>query len=413
MLLIILKLNFFYLLKVPQGISEFNSDHQNILLVIIILVSLTFFFTFMLKKPQLYPLGSIVILFLMLFFLEMLFSTFRYNQPLFDVIISGNYSLVFGMYFITLYYLYTNKAYHKLVNFLIVCSVILTSLFIIQYFLLNRGVIFLNLTLDRLRFGEYRIYQLGDFVNFMVVIAAGVLLKGKEKISKKNYYLTIACLLLGVFHIIFVAKTRSALVIVILSIFIMMIYKWRKDILKFVVGTASLSIIIILFSLTPTAKAYVESFGVYDASVSARERAIDLYMSQFYENPLLGMGFIRGVEGTDLYYLLRGTSGNLTRTDVGFIGYLNTFGIIGAILFVLLFFKVFRVILFLISKKIMINYLEVLGLFGFFTLSSVNLIAFDPQRIFYFVLYLSFVSYIYYINKYHNESKVKFQYEKP
>lgn len=402
-LLLLLKVNFFYIIPFPESVQEFNSDHQNIFLILIIYTCIFIFLTFIFRKNK-YPFYKEISLLLILSLVVFLNSMRLHNQSFMDVLISGNYIFLIGAYFIFTYILSNRKNYLKFEEILMVINVILSSLFIIQFFMLSYGIQFLNINLDRSRFGNYRIYQSGDYINFVVVLSLGVIFRDNIFLSKKTRNLAIVSFALGFFYILFVSKTRMVIILILLSLIVMGIIKWKKNLVRIFSGLVCSIVILYFFSLTPIAQEYLKSFQVYDASVSARERAITLYWNQFLEHPILGMGFIRGAEeGTNLFTLLRGISGNLTRTDVGFIGYINTIGIFGAILYILLFYKIGKVIYELNKNKLLNFHIELLGIFTFYLFSSLTLIVMDPQRILYFTIFLSMLSSIVNINSGNNE----------
>src|SRR4051794_23128048 len=101
--ILLLKVNFFYLIPFPDSIQSFNTDHQNIMVVFVILVTIFLFFTFMFKNKK-YYLGNFILVFIILSFVELLYSMYMHNQSFIDVLIAGNYSFLVLAYFIFAFY---------------------------------------------------------------------------------------------------------------------------------------------------------------------------------------------------------------------------------------------------------------------------------------------------------------------
>ena len=392
LLLLLWEIKFFYLIPFPSFISQLNNEHQKIIIVLIVIFTILCVGRILFSQSKLI-FASLVFIFLGMYLIEFISSYFTYNQGMLNVFIASNYYLIPFAYFIYSYYLRKTDDIELFKELIINIGFVLCILFLLQYILIKFNIRFLQINFEHLRYGELRIYEAGSsFINLALIFAMSKLLNyDKNKYKLKKYIMFI---LLAIFNIIFIAKGRMGLVIIVISLVSMILYKYRKHIVKLAISMVTIFILIACFVQTDVAQRYINESKVIDASYTNRMGAINMYVEQIKENPIFGMGCIRDMEGSPATYLLRGYRGTYTRTDVGIIGFTNCFGIFGLLWYMILLLSS---IAYIVKIKKNIKYktsTELIGMFVLIILSSGSLIVMDSGRIFMLPIFMSIIDYM-------------------
>ena len=131
-----------------------------------------------------------------------------------------------------------------------------------------------------------------------------------------------------------------------------------------------------------TTSAYALFYG--DAGIAVRFRAIRHYLSHFYEYPLTGVGLISASKSLPGWQVLYGPYGQYYRSDVGLIGLMSQFGMLGLLWAAGFLWGGFR----RARKSRGLYGRFVWMLLTFLTVSLVNLSFLDPGRCMYlFIVY--------------------------
>lgn len=366
---------------------------------ITILIIVSFLALLMLRKvkKEEYIFNKMIAFLMFLYVQEIILSYIKYRQTILDIILTSNYLLIIFAYYIFRYYVKTAKDLKKFEFIIVLYTIILSGLFILQYlnFNYNGRVILYNIDIDSLRFDKLRINnRSSDFINL------GTILSFSFFINKNNNYLYrmfgMIGTLLGVTDIFLVQQTRILCLIVIVSIIFMILSINRKNFVKNVCYLSIISIILISVSSTALITNYTNSFSTDDGSYTGRAYAINFFMSQVKESPLYGAGFIRVTDEIgDLYYLARGDQGIAYRSDVGIIGFLDTMGIFGLVWYIVLMYKLCKILINLIKNNLISNYSELVGIFTILLLGSGTLIVMDTQRIILLPIILTIFDFAY------------------
>lgn len=146
---------------------------------------------------------------------------------------------------------------------------------------------------------------------------------------------------LGLFQIIVCSKTRM----LILSFFIALFFVFLNS--KFTNGKNKLnSVILFLFMITIMlilAPFVIDKMIIYvngDSSITARFATLEYYGDLFLQKPILGIGLVTEHKSIPAWHVMHGEAGFFYTNDVGIVGYLITFGLVG--IFWLLFYIVSR-----------------------------------------------------------------------
>lgn len=254
----------------------------------------------------------------------------------------------------------------------VICSIIA----IISYVLLDRfGINILNMDTSGysfIRYGKPH-YMVGS----MVVIPAALfqfirIINAKQKNEIWKFLLLLT-------HIIIVGKTRTVIFFTIASMLFYYVFFYGKSI-KRVYKT----IVLFLFAIVFVMVEMQEIMGTItsllaDNSVSFRLNAIEFYLQQIANKPILGMGFLSATSPMTAK-MLYGPRGQFYRTDVGIVGFLDCFGLLGLVFFICVIWCAYKIIK--NNKKSRLNgYLSIFTLY--IVMSAVNLFFMDSFRLIY------------------------------
>lgn len=402
--ILLLEVQLFSLLPYAEKIQKYNNPAQKYIIVIIIIATiLVLNKRLFINKKYLFHWN--VIIFVVIYLEVITISLIKYNQTIRDLMINSSYCLVILAYFIFSYYLKDMKNLMKFKNIIIIMSTIISILYIIQSILYKSNKIFLLIDLNSFRFESLRINQLAEFICLGAILAYSNLINNGE-IKKKWRLIGLVAMIVNIYEIIFVAKIRALLLIIIFTFLIMTFIRFRKE-KKIIIAIPIVILLLGVFYKSPIFNQYIELSSADDYSLYARSYEINYYMRQFYDNPIFGMGFmVSRYIGDENYYIARGPLGIAHRSDVGIIGFINTFGIVGIIWYIHLLVKCLYYILKLFRKNEINKNIEVLGIFLFVILGSSTLIIMDPYRIIILPIFISIIDSVYNKSRY-NLEKVK------
>jgi len=381
-LYLLLECNFLYLLP-PNKYSEL----YNLLLIVFIII-----FQVKAMKKHVYVFSKFVILFMILYFIDLIVSCYTYHQGFMSVLHSSEYNLLILSYFIFSWYLKKTKKFFQFKYVFVVFSLILSSLFDIQYILYSKNIIFLNIPLN-VRFETLRINSTTIIPNLGVIIAFTNLLNSRTKGFAK--LICFANVVIGFIYIVFVGKVRIALLIEIICLLVFVILKYRKKLIKLTYVLLFLGVVVIIFSSSSIINQYSSSVNSDDTSYTIRQDEISYYLKQANENPIMGIGIIVPTEGDETFYILRGIQGIYYANDVGIFGVLQTFGLCGLLWYLMLLVKMLSMIFKITRLRKFDEYLEFVPIFIYILLTSVTLIILDDQRNFMLPIIMAMMEYMY------------------
>lgn len=391
---IIVASNFFGLYQKIAPITQVY--FTDMIAIVLLILSLIYLFIHPSnRKIVLYKkLGteSLMQCFFLITIIEIILGIFYYGdqQSVFTTFKEACGSLAMVTIFFSWRNIVRRKGLEYIINTLIKVSLICSIFAIIAYILLDKtGNNFFNLDINNYSF--YRYNKPHFMMGSMVVVPAIIFAWIKQLEGCKEKYNTIA-IILNLIHIIIIGKTRTLITFIVITLTIAYIYTTKKSknfklcvtllcIISFIIveGSTIINSLAILFS---------------DNSVTFRINAIGYYIEQIKTRPLFGMGFI-GRGNVLLKTLLYGPKTQYYRTDVGFIGFINEYGLIGGTWFVILIiytYKKLKLALKRIGKTQIVAYAESFLLF--LVISSINLFAIDGFRLIYLPLFMSLINYI-------------------
>lgn len=360
------------------------------------IVSVIFFITNYKKNFRLYSSTIKYILFtIFLFFIpQFLYTYIEYNQGVIGFFKASN-QYIFIIWSIPILYLfYKDKGYHKVLN-------ILTNILIVGY-----SIILINSVLKNyFDFSLFNVlkwsYKNGNvrLLNLSVLMPLVLLYNWNQIITenakKKNWFATILILTC----IFYVEQTRFLMFTVIITMFLMYLFKKRNNINK--IFLYFITIILLISAIgSGLVSSYIQQFSEENNGISTsyRMKEFDFYMGKFKENKIFGIGLIPQYRIYEEYGI--SNLGDMNPNDIGVFGSL---GVLGMGVFVLFILPMFRWLV--ISRKALNNPttskdgLLLIGLFIYLTISSATLIILNFERIALFPFCIAIFEYYNYILK--------------
>lgn len=328
LLFLVIEVYFFSLRIIGSSIYEINSNQQGILAVIVVFILLVLL---VINKVHLNNLlfKRYICVFLIIYLLEFIYSTMKYGQGAGNVFVASNYCLIITMYFCLVHYFRQNgiACFNKWIVYIALINMLLH---LGQYVLFDRGVVFLFFDAENLRMGSLRLSHATCAIDFLgIIIAFSEILSNKTK-NTINYIV----LLLGIVSFVYVSRGRASLIGAFVTCVGMLCYKNKKNALKIIlIGLVVLFAGFVFLNYTSLGNSYLDSLGEED-TLSYRFTEMNYYIEQVKDNMVLGVGFIRRMGFTSITQIITGPRYNYSRTDVGIVGFINTFGIVGLVWYV-------------------------------------------------------------------------------
>lgn len=321
-----------------------------------------------------------------LIIVEVILTYHRYHQPIIYTIIEGWFYIVPLVTYLTFCQLNkridSDEFNNILVNAGLICSVIAIIAFCLYSFWEVNILRIPTSNANSFRYGTIR-FGVGGivFILSIIVSLSKIIHKTGSRKDKVN-------ILLGFIHIYFINKTRSLIMYFIMLILVIWILdRVKSTTLKVLLGTLTIVLGIFTFIVSDGAIPTLAELAKSDISIAVRFREMDFYWSQFTASPIFGMGLLGPNKYLPHAELLFGPQGIYYRDDVGVIGLLNKFGILGIVWCFGLLQKVRKQR----QYKTNINTLILRNISVFLMVSIINLGFMDPQRVMY-VFFLMCIS---------------------
>lgn len=325
----------------------------------------------------------------------------NFHQSIFSTFLAGYYFLIVILYYVYSKILTDWKDWQNFTKVTAIFSVIFSITKLVQSFIyvkFNILLLHLNSNLDQhtatsMRFvshGFTRIPSVADFTFFGTLLILVCMITKKDVFSQKIEY---GMVLVNVMCIFLVGQTR---IYMVLSMVIIVLYLVKIAYEKFGLDFYYLMMVILIIPIVYLAyKGIIKLFfssGSRSVSLSIRLEAIDYFWNHLTLNKWFSMGFARD----DLYSgLLHGKyiDNNLqiiqfNFDDVGMIGFIGRFGVLGIINVSL--YAVVLVRAFVKSKMKYATTLIMVIVIG----SWVSISLYDPQRIFYLPILLAYLNFL-------------------
>jgi len=271
-------------------------------------------------RPKIRFAGCCMLLAIVVF-VELCYTLISYDQSTFSTLKQASYYIAPVLVCLTYSCLIEREEeFEAIAKIVVVSAIAISAISLIAYYAIENGNNILGLSYT-LRNGSPRFSIGGIVVTLGFLISIYKVFSGERKIV---HFIAI-CLILA--EVIVVTKTRTAAAYLILMIAVtpLLLYRNRHagmNLLFAIVAMCLLGVLIINIGLP-----YLNNLPSSDAHVINRLYEIEFYMSAFMQTPVLGMGFLSA--SGPYAALVSGTSGTYYQSDVGYVGILNLFGLLG------------------------------------------------------------------------------------
>lgn len=330
----------------PGGMSLYSTD---VYFIYIIAFSVFFGVLQILSRGRLNVVSKYLrqgLVLILLVFVEIILSLSRYHQSLTLVLKEASYYFVPTLCFLV-FLQYKNKKniddyLQLIVKFSLACSICATVYFLLYTYAHIDLVHLSSISASRYRNGTVR-FEIGG-----VILTLGIIISITRLFEKKWTKLDIWNLLFGTYQIIYINKTRSVILYLVITVILSILLQKKVHYAVRTLLIVMIAVLVVYAFLSPgTTESSTTIGGIIgiDAGIRMRFRAIEFYLGQFLEHPLFGMGFISASRDVSGWTLLYGNEGRFYRSDVGAVGLINEFGIAGAIWavsFIILMYKSFK-----------------------------------------------------------------------
>ena len=276
-------------------------------------------------------------------------------------------------------------------NLIKVFGFIVALLSILQVFLYNYGIVFLDLANSSSRYGGLRLNISGHFLTIALIITLFDFIEIKS-------YKNLIFLVTDIFALFYTLKTRSEIIYVGLAIlFVIILFLKNKTAKIILISIAVIAFVLII--INGFFVSFIEEIDS-DSGVNMRYNTIEYYWQQFCEHPIFGMGFIKSNTASphlqELLYgpLYFGRIRYYYRDDVGIIGIMNAKGILGLICYLsgmLLMLKQI-IAIYKVNKR---KYTWMLAVFFYISLCSINIVYVNYLRISTLVVVMTLINHYY------------------
>lgn len=275
-------------------------------------------------------------------FVQIIYTNLTYNVSFRNFSYTFyTYMYLYLVYPIIFVFVTDKKAFNKMMKAILVCTVLgLLLRWGVSVVSNTTGVVLIPslptecASENWIRNGRLRINS-PCFIVSIIPIAMYVLTTTKEISKKILCYFAIA---FSIFYVVMVHQSRSFLIYLVWILFISYIVRQRK----FTKKMGAILVTLIAFCLllnTQYAQNLIASFSSISelsGSTMARITSIEYYFGILKEHPIMGLGALwNGYEGKLRY--LRGSFGYAYLEDLGFLGGLFRFGLLGLALYILIF----------------------------------------------------------------------------
>lgn len=370
---LILETRFFYLFTI--GNLENFITYKNKMLISFFIVSISIILILIRKKVSKASINKWCLLFL----IYVLFETIR-NGIIYNLDINKMFLACHGYLLLILCFFINSceekeEIYKFIIKAITIFSIITSVLFIMQIFLYNTlKISFLKISeYPQLTMAEKREFGIRLTFPSTLIIFSFLISCGQLKENKKNK-LHKCNLVISAIYIFCICQTRMTSIAILCAIGIIIIFN------KISYGLKK-AIIIILTIIVLIAPLGLENlFDNKTGSVYARIYSIELYTKEFLENPVFGIGLLPD-DGSNvtIQKILHGDEGYANITDIGIIGYIVQFGIVGLVLLIYLI-KIAYGILNKYGKRDA-KYYSLITCIIYILITSSTLSIFDTQRI--------------------------------
>ncbi|WP_414841210.1 hypothetical protein [Enterococcus saccharolyticus] len=376
-LIIIMNSQFFFIPQIFMIFEKINTYHNKFMIAILCIILFIVWLVENFNHIRFNRIDLIVLIYLLFTSILLWLQLLLNNDNNTDIVSNYYYNLILLLYFPLSNFMNKSKEKSDFVfNLIISIGIIYLIATIFNYFKVVNGINISEIsevTLVQYVNGNLRLPQTSDFIGITILI---ILIKMNQNIiEKKEFSFYILLIIIALYTLLFISDVRM----VFLTCVILVIYSLLKLLLNKFNLLAKIIIWMLFFVVVSFSIYRLELFqvligdGQKSASVFYRFEVIGYYVNYFFDNLIFGFGYSESVKS--IYSI----------TDIGMLGFIFKYGLIGLIWTVLLF-------IYLFFKSIKTNTSSIDLILIYLLITSISLSLFDSQRMLYFPILLSIVN---------------------
>lgn len=373
---------FFYLVPMPAVLVA-GSTNKNLLAVF----SLCAFIWFLIREKKL-RFGYFGVTFILIFVsvaVSTVLSSFEFGYKLTQVLWGIIPYLILLLYFPARKYLENEIIREQFIVIGEISAVIMTVLFMLQYVkYTGESSVFLkipNMIPDHYIWHPDEGLRIRNIFDGLFRVFALVIFDRMIAKKFRKCLLDIISYLSIVASVLLIDRSRSYLVIILVSSIAILIYRSKKRLTTtiFLVGAVALAggVAMAFVKMTSIVSSILDNTGSWFARVEAAGH----YMIVGFEHLIFGIGMADPESYPAVEKYVRGVQGIYYPDDVGLIGLLTLLGVIGIALYIVVMVKTYRCFKYATDNKALL-----FGLFICLVLSSILTTYFDRTRLLALVL---------------------------
>lgn len=347
LLLVLLEVKWFYLPSNTNSILvRYNFEGKNLAIVIVSL-SLLFMQLLLYKtRKRTFKFKNSIILLFIIWLFAFSYAITVYGQDISYTFYQFIYFGVYLLYFSILWYFEYADGYYYFSTVLSLCTAIFSILISIQAYVLQNGgeyfltiLEYINSSSIVTRHGIIRVMAPSALLSISAILSFARLFKSE----KRNIYsITIDVIntVAGTIYVFYACGTRFLMLILIVTYGVILICKKQ--------GTHLLRNIIIYFIIAYAIYSAISqnifvrlAFSTTERSYTYRVEAFLYFLKIGILNPICGLGFLTD-HAPQYSSLLHGPYGTYYISDVGICGFAGQMGIIAAITYFYMIFKIWK-----------------------------------------------------------------------
>lgn len=388
--LLLIETNFFGIIKIPEII--YNVIGYKTKYLLLFFSFLLFFFYVIAGKPASKKKANFkfAIYFLILSTLVItLLSMGIYRENILYSFKMSYYYLIPISYLFFSVYFSDETVLRKFINTFIFIGTLYSLIIILQVFVYKYlGIVFLNF--HEKGIGEFVVRSYGIRIARpeSYIVFSYILLLIRVYMRYGNKILNYVYICIHLFYIFTISMTRVSMIMCgILGLFLCyMLIKDKSRLISYLLVFLIIVLVITFGSELVLQLLYGEESRI--SSLMIRLNEVSFYASQFFNNIFFGRGF---PSDNNYYYLNHGPEGKFFITDVGVLGFLSIYGLIGIIFVMITSFKIFN--LWKNTKKDTANKNVIFILILYLVMSLPTLFVLDPQRVIILPIILAFIDF--------------------
>ncbi|EOR28275.1 hypothetical protein A500_00110, partial [Clostridium sartagoforme AAU1] len=344
-LIIMVNESMFYLL------DNFNANAFMTLLTII-LVFCSFYEIVIKGKKVKYLFRNNIIMIFIIVLIEVFIAHSITNQSIFLGVDASKRYFWYANYFYLRLKINNDNA-DEIIDFVIKIATILSVLYLMQSLLYTKIQVFNMNYLEKYPFVRF-------YTGITIIVFSLFLSLERFKYTKRKKYLFFSFIM--ILEIVFVGQSRS----IIIPLFILIFYKIFMFIRNKFTAKSLIVATVLFVTFTPmlfNSNSYInkmidsvfKEISMNTGTSGVRVREVEFFLNQFKEYPLLGCGIHS--DKTDIGLDMLGRNYKFFQNDIGVLGFIATFGVIGIGVFLSIAFKMI-IYIYRFKKKNLIIYGE-------------------------------------------------------